>query len=469
VIAIVIALVAAGGSYLGVSLTSGGIPTSGLTTLWTGNHLASGCGSTSSNVPWTDGDLAVACSGRGVAAYRLGTGQVAWAWQPPSSPGPSSLAGPQGQQGKAFLSILQMSTGTSDGIGVVEYTYGASVTYLAGIQVATGRELWHVSNVNVDDGATIWASDGRFAVIVDTSKSADAARVYSLTSGALDWSSAARGVPARGCGLNDLVISGTSVYAVATCSATGSLPRDDQLYQLGLVTGSAQAHAALQDITCPAKTDSPTLWAVPGYLLSGCSGAPPSDSGPDVVVIPSGGVTQNTLSYKGSPQYLNFLSTDLEPGELAAYGTTLYLENGITLGSGSSDYFLADIDLGTATLRWEKPVSVPGEAANSTAYHPLNLIGATAQGALDLIENVNSNSGDLTGTTGLTLAVLSASDGALTYGPGTTDSDGVDDQPAYTLIGRTLLAVPLCVTIACGEDGVETAAVAAYGTGSWPG
>jgi hypothetical protein len=60
----VVALVVAGGAYLGVSLTSG----STLDTLWTVRNLASGCSGTSDNVPWTTGNLAVTCSGHGTAA-----------------------------------------------------------------------------------------------------------------------------------------------------------------------------------------------------------------------------------------------------------------------------------------------------------------------------------------------------------------------------------------------------------------
>ncbi|MGH3169303.1 MAG: PQQ-binding-like beta-propeller repeat protein, partial [Trebonia sp.] len=456
IIGILVALVAAGGSYLGVSLTSGG----GLTTSWTGNHLASGCASTSDNVPWTAGDLAVTCSGHGVAAYRLGSGQVAWTWEPPKSPGAAALRGPgpSKQAGTPYLSILELSAGTSDGIGVAEYTYGAGTVYLAGIQVATGRELWRRSDVSVTDGSTVWVSDGRVAVVASTSNSADAVRVYDLTSGALDWSSTAGGVPARGCYAQTVAIAGASVYAVASCPPTGGT-RDDQLYQLALATGAVRGHAALQDSSCSSADGYPTLWAVPGYVLSGCQSAP--QTSPDVLVIPAGGVRQLQLSYRGDPKYVNFLSSDLMPPAMTVYGTTLYLATSLNVGD-KSVYLASAVDLRTDTLRWDKTVSIPGEAASSVTY-PVNLIGASSQGALDVVENISADAEDLTGTTAMTLAVLSASNGTVTYGPGATYSDGLNDQPLYNLIGHTLLALPVCALADC-DVANEPAAVTAYDT-----
>jgi hypothetical protein len=482
VIALVVALVAAGGSYLGVSLTAGsGIPTSGLTTLWSGKHLASGCVSTSDNVPWTTGDLAVTCSGKGIAAYRLGTGQAAWTWQPPASPGAAALRapGPVKYSGKPLLSILALSAGTTDGVGVVEYTYGYGAIYLAGVQVATGHELWRLADVKVTDGSVIWAGDGRFALVGDTSVTAKATtvRVYDAASGTLDWSSTSGpsstlgtpGTPGsalpRACDPESVAIAGTSLYALANCPVGGDTGSTDQLYQLDLATGDARGHAALQDGNCAASgDDSPTLWAVPGYVLSGCGGAPVG--GPDVLVIPAGGTRQLQLSYSGSPKYVNWLSADLTPPDLAVYGTTMYLGTSLSVGD-SSVYLASAVDLRTDRLQWSRIVSVPGEPGNSVTY-PVNLVGASERGALDVIENVSSDAEDLTGTTGMTLAVLSASDGTVTYGPGTTYPAGLDNQPRFTLIGHTLLAVPPCATVACGEDGVESATVAGYGTGSWP-
>jgi hypothetical protein len=70
----------------------------------------------------------------------------------------------------------------------------------------------------------------------------------------------------------------------------------------------------------------------------------------------------------------------------------------------------------------------------------------------------------------MTLALLSASDGSISYGPGTSYPDGIDNQPSFTLAGSTLLSFPECPAADCSAGaGKFTGKVTAYSTGSWPG
>jgi hypothetical protein len=98
----------------------------------------------------------------------------------------------------------------------------------------------------------------------------------------------------------------------------------------------------------------------------------------------------------------------------------------------------------------------------------VNLVGASPGGVLDVIENISSNATEMTGLSSVTLSVLSASDGAMTYGPGATYPGGINDQPVYWLDGRVLLSAHGCALAACPGNSV-TDTITAYDTGSWPG
>jgi hypothetical protein len=450
-----VAVVAAGGTYLGVRLSSGtGPPTSGLAAVWTAKSQAGNCPSGEDGLPWVTGGLAVACAGNGVlGAYRIGTGQVAWTWHTPKPP--SDI-------GQAFPAIILMSANSDDGIGVFEYTYGQGIAGIVGLDLATGRQLWQLKPQG-SAAANIWEGGGRFDILPN---SGSALQVYSLATGAPQWSSASSGIPSAGCAIADTAITGPWIYAVTHCSGGA-----DQLYQMSLQTGSVIARAALQDAACKqtSSSDDPTLWAEAGYVLSGCTDATNTNPEmPDIVVIPVGGVQQRALpwTWTGNSDFIENLSEALSPPAIAIGGSTLYIGQSLISnnveGPVKTYDQIAAIDLNTARLRWYKTITIPGEDPNSVTY-PVNVIGADPGGVLDVIENVSSNSNDSTGTTGMTLALLSAANGSISYGPGATYPAGLGNQPSFTLAGRTLLSFPRCPGGCSG-----TFPVTAYSIGSWP-
>jgi hypothetical protein len=450
ILAVVIALAGVGGG-LGLWLGSGsGPPTSGLPVLWRHDRPVSDCLKSYDAVPWTADRLEVMCSGAAsLVAFRPGPGTVAWKWTMPKSAG--------------VPDIDSLSTSTDDGIGVIQYTYGINgLAYLAGIDIRDGRELWSLPEAPAVGGA-IWVGGGRFIVLNPVGRhSLTGLAVYDIATGQPDWSTATRPVPSSaGCTIRDAAIVAPWIYAVAACGAD----RADRLYQMSLRDGAVLARAALKDRTCQAARDSPTVWAVPGYVLSGCDAAP--STGPDVEVIPAGGTRQIPLSWAGHPRYLDYLSDDLYPPDMAVSGSSLYLGLSLLTPKNQDVNLIAAIDLPAARVRWFKRVSIPGEAPGSVTY-PVNLVGASPGGVLDVIENISSNATELTGLSSVTLSVLSASDGAMTYGPGATYPGGINDQPVYWLDGRVLLSAHGCALAACPGNSV-TDTITAYDTGSWPG
>jgi PQQ-like domain len=423
---------------------------------------------------WVTKELAVACAGNGViAAYQLGTGRVAWTWHAPQAPG-SGLT-----TGKVYPAIDQMSANTDNGIGVFDYTYGQGNAGIVGIDIATGRQLWELPpSVAAALGSQFWESGGRFSsVMADRSGAGAALQVRSLATGALDWSSASRNIPSAGCDLRDNAITGSSVYAVTHC--TGGA---DQLYQMSLQTGSVIAQAALHDGSCKASSDTPTLWATTGYVLSGCSGTPALT--PDVVIIPAGGVQQRALpwAFTGANDYILNLSEALSAPGIAISGSTLYIGQSLLLRNNNEVDQIAAINLTTARLRWYKTIYWGEQSTNrhseiqgvdpNNALFPVNVIGASPKGVIDLIESVGGSpgSGDDSGSTGMTLALLSASNGSISYGPGTTYPAGIDNQPSFTLAGGVLLSFPACPAGDCSAGAPKvTGTVTAYSTASWPG
>lgn len=450
ILAVVIALAGAGGG-LGLWLGSGsGPPTSGLPVLWRHDRPVSDCLKSYDAVPWTTDGLAVMCSGAAsLVAFRPGTGTVAWTWTMPKSSG--------------VPDIDSLSTSTDDGIGVIQYTYGIEgQAYLAGIDIRDGRQLWSLPEAP-EVGGAIWVGAGRFIVLNPVGRhSLTGLAAYDIATGRRDWSTATRPIPSSaGCTIRDAAIAAPWIYAVAACGAD----RAGRLYQMSLHDGTVLARAALKDRTCQAARDSPTVWAVPGYVLSGCDPAP--STGPDVEVIPAGGTRQIALSWAGHPSYLDYLSDDLYPPDMAVSGSSLYLGLSLLTPKNQDVNLIAAIDLPTARVRWFKSVSIPGEDPNSVTY-PVNLVGASPGGVLDVIENISSNATEMTGLSSVTLSVLSASDGAMTYGPGATYPGGIDDQPVYWLDGRVLLSAHGCALAACPGNSV-TDTITAYDAGSWPG
>jgi hypothetical protein len=471
-----IVVVAAGGTYLGVRLSSGtGPPTSGLGTMWTRQAQVGSCPIGDFGIPWVTKKLAVACAGNGViAAYQLGTGDVAWAWHAPKAP--RSLL----TTGKVYPALSRMSSDTDDGIGVFDYTYGQGSAGVVGIDIATGRQLWQLPpSVATDDDNEFWEGDGRFSIVTSAASNSGVGgplQVRNLATGALDWSSASRNIPPAGCNVYGTAITGPWIYAVTHCSGGA-----DQLYQMSLSSGSVIAQAALRDGSCKAASDYPTLWAAAGYVLSGCTGAPALT--PDVVIIPAGGVQQRTLpfTYTGSNDYILNLGTALSPPDMAISGSTLYIGQNLLLRNNDEVDQIAAIDLTTARLRWYKTLYWGEQSTNrhseiqgvnpNNALFPVSVIGASPKGVINLIENVGAppGSGDDKGTTGLTLTLLSASDGSISYGPGTSYPAGIDNQPSFTLANGALLSFPVCPVADCSAGAPKvTGTVTAYSIGSWP-
>jgi hypothetical protein len=187
----------------------------------------------------------------------------------------------------------------------------------------------------------------------------------------------------------------------------------------------------------------------------------------DAVIIPAGGLQQHALSWRGGNyQPEGQANGNYTPGILAS-GSTLYIGLTTVVSVGELSFQIAAIDMATARVRWERTISVPGEAS------PVNLIGADSAGVLDAMEN-SSASGQPDASTsseypgGMTLARLSAPDAKITYGSGASYTAGpsIDEQPVFVLAGHLLLSFPSCGGGSCSTT---TNAVAAYRIGSWPG
>ena len=466
-----VVVVATGGMYLGVRSGSGpSLPTSGLATMWTQDTGECSVASSGPGVlSWNADGLAVWCAGNGMlAAYRLSSGHVAWTWHTPvvNQPYQGSLA-----------SIYETSATTDDGIGVVGYedSDGAPAA-LAGLDIATGRQLWELSATAAQaiSPPGIWEGDGRFAAVI-SSGSSSALQVHDLATGALVWSSSSRQIPAAGCNVSDDAISGPWIYAVTACS-NGT----DQLYQMSLQTGSVIAQAPLQDGSCNLGPGGPpTLWAIGGYVVSGCTYANQGQlTRPDIVIIHAGGLLQRALTWRGNYRDLNELA--VQPSQLgvmgmAIDGSTLYVgqdtsnQEPLDQGSGSQEVEeIAAIDLSTARLRWYKTISVLGGYPASTTF-PVFVIGASSKGAFDVIENVWSLRSPNPDRNSTTLALVSAADGTVSYGPGATSHWSPDGRgPWFALDGNVLLSFGSCPTDGC-PDGGNGVTVTAYSLGSWPG
>lgn len=450
-VVIVVAL-AVGGDYLAVRLTSGDTPpTTGLSSLWSDDRAGMDCQGPT-GTPWTANGLAIMCSGAGLAAVRLGTGSVAWTWKPPPVP-------------QSVPAVLQLSSGTGgsgvdNGIGVVEYTYGESVSYVIGLRLSDGHPVWQLpTSVQAAAGTSLWVGGGRLiATTSGPDDSSGSVAAYALSTGAPDWSDAWTATTPAGCTPQSSVVLGSSVYTIAKCpDSTGS--DGDQLYQLSLQTGAMTAQAPLQDTSCQLSGGYPTLWAVPGYALSACNG---DSTVLDMVVIPAGGVQQHSMQWTVKYRDSSSISTLILPPDVAASGDDLYVSEQIAEPNYQYVQQIAAIDLATDTVRWEQTVSMPDEASGSSST-PVDLLGADPRGVFDLMENVNGDENSLR----VTLATLAASNGSLSYGPGTVIGMSHGVQPTFALTGHTLLAMPLCATGSClGNAGTGT--LTAYNTGSWP-
>lgn len=456
------AVVLGGGTYAAVRLaSSNGLSTSGLTTLWTQQAPAVNCAGDAGPGPsglLTAGGLAVGCFQNGsvglyLAAYQVQTGRVAWTWR--ASPGLVD---------NRTVAEAMLSDSADDGISVFYYDTLGNGAFVIGLNVTNGRMLWR-RPASIPGGDPILEGDGRVVLITDLAPGqAGHLQVYSLASGALDWSATARDIPPAGCSVEQDAIAGPWVYAVTKCSG-----QPDELYQMSLQTGAVIARAPLGSCQVKFSDDnhSTTLMAAGGYLLAGCDAD--TSGAQDVVIVRAGGVRQvpMTSPYPLSNVYVRNLLDDQVSD--AVSGSTLYLGEDYAPDGDPEAYGIAAIDLGTARLRWYKSISVPGESPGDPTFFPLNVVGAGPGGVIDLIEMGGGPGGGATGmgSTGMTLAIMSASDGSMSYGPGATYSDGDDSQPpSVTLAGKVLLSF----AAACGTfDTCRGLTDSAYSLGSWPG
>ena len=444
-VAVVVAAVvlAAGGTYLGLRLTSRTSPAAtGLAMIWTTEMPSTDCPPALFDSSWIADGLVVTCSGDGgLTAYRVATGQVAWTWP-----------GSQSSSGTPTLDL--MSVTTDDGIGVVGYGTNVDppgLEHIVGIEVASGRVLWQLqlslSEVSAD---SVWVGGGRFAVVPGGDSFSDSGtdvQVYSLSTGILDWSSASQHLPPAGCTVSDDdTITGQWVYAMTSCRGGA-----DQIYQMSLQTGAVIAHAPLSGCV-----DSPTLRSVGGYVLAVCD---PAKHATGAVIIPGGGLRQRVLSWTGGADYLSTLGDDGSATGTAVSGDTLYIGYPIA-GSERSNhdlYQIAATDVSTGRMRWVKTSSIPGsELLNGNASE--RVIGADSSGVLTASSVAGPNSNDYR-FSGISLTLMSPRDGTVTYGPGYTYSTALSSPPEFVRAGSILVAFP--------DNLLGT--ITAYRIGSWPG
>lgn len=422
-------------------------PVSGLSVLSDQQDTYSGCIAGIGSPDWETGSAAVMCRGRGIAALDLHTGGIRWRWVPPTSAGSTGTT-------------EYLSAGTSNGIGVVDFTYGLGVNYLAGIDLATGRQLWQLPDYWNQSYA--WVSDGfvgyRFESDHDNSRNADLV-VGNLSTGTTVWSSGQKGLLPTGCAMRSATGSGKWVYLIATCSGS------DSLFQLDLSDGATAGRAPISADVCAANS-FPVMKSVPGYVLYSCQSASQRSSTPDPVpfmIVPSGGVTQHPVAANPDDRFSVF---DDASWNIAAWGGTIYAAQSTPHqqnGHYTDSYQVFAVNAQTGALRWSRTLNVPGEDPGSVTY-PVNILGANAHGLIDLIDNEPAY-GD---ARGLTLAFLSADSGALSYGPGlrvelgnTERLNGVATD-MYVLAGNLLFAVPTSASDTRGEG-----PYAIFGAGGW--
>jgi hypothetical protein len=423
-------------------------PVSGLSLLSDQQDTYSRCIPGDGAPDWDTGSVAVMCRGHGIAAIDLHTGGIRWKWVPPTSDGSPG-------------NTEYLAAGTPNGIGVVDFTYGMGVNYLAGIDLATGRQLWQLPDYW--DETDAWVSAGfvgyRFEAVHDTSRNVDLV-VGSLSTGTTVWSTGQKGLLPAGCTTRSATGSGNWVYLIAACGDS------DSLFQLDLSDGATVGRAPISADVCAANS-FPVMKSVPGYVLYSCQSASQGSTTPDPVpfmIVPSGGVAQHPVAENPDDQFLAF---DSVSWNIAAWGETIYAEQGTQHqqnGHYTDSYQVIAVNAQTGALRWSRTVNVPGEDPGSVTY-PVNFLGADAHGLIDLIDN-DPAYGDVQG---LTLAFLSADSGALSYGPGlrvqlenTESLTGVGTD-MYVLAGNLLFAVPTSVSDSRGEG-----PYAIFGTGGWP-
>lgn len=412
------AALAAGALAAGISACSSGPPTTGLTSGWTARQYSGGAGNQGGT--WIAYGTVVTGTDNRVTARSLRTGHTEWSWTAPAPPpgggGPASV----------FL------TGMADGTGIVECQYPPGRSRMAGvpdyevgIDLATGRTTW-TRTTGGPGGPGYQVGDGVVAELDGGPQQAGYVTAVSLRTGKPEWSTKSDAA-LRGCDFTGVALSGTDVYGAATCSGASVL------YGLSARTGAVDSKVALHDQACAETLAASTLWAASGYLLLGCQAEETPRN--QVLVLRAGTSRQTTVAYTG-------LNAPLAYPSDALYARPPFVFNGAELYLASEGSVSA-INLASGRQLWQR--GLPGSAGATDS-----VIGANRKGVLTASES---------GSGSVSLAIMSAGSGAVSYGPGTKSGPcSGSGGCSLTLTGHTLIATP--------ADARNP--ITAYGTGAWP-
>lgn len=414
IIGCALALVLAGGAYL-ISGGSGGSPAASggsgmsangqLTTLWAAGGTA-GSGIQNFSGSWATPDLVVDARVDGAIAYQYWDQQThkggieKWGWQVPS--------------GNA---TCDMSTGTSDGVGVIAYgdtsdgNNAQGCDHLVGIDVESGTVLWTI-DLDPDTSSNysvIKVSDPYISISGDTLAAQGENQtldVFNLKTGKLRWhtADAVGSIEANVCNPEGIQVIGQKIYELASCLSTSAGGGQSNVINVYPADATAAPNPTQLAGTGSLPTaTTPELWQAGNYLLAvGFSETRASEilayDAADGATSPA---TVQMSSYS-QDAFESSMDGQLNPRAWAVSGDTLYIED---QGASNSVNGVAAVNLKSGKQIWDQ---TPGGNTAST------IVDATASG-VEVVMSVPQQSG-------YKLANLAASNGAATDGPGTSDN-----------------------------------------------
>jgi hypothetical protein len=404
-----IALVLAAGAYLisgggNVSPTaSGGSGMTAygkLTTLWAAGGTA-GSGIHDFSGSWATSDVVVDARIDGAIAYELGNhGTQKWGWQAPAGD-----------------STCEMTTGTSEGIGVIAYgdtADGANsqgCDHLVGLDVETGAVLWTITldpNQSTDY-SVIKVNDPYISISGDTLAAQgedQTVDVFNLRTGKLRWQTpnTVGSIEANVCDPEGIQVVAQHVYELASCLSTSAGGGQSNLINVYPANAASAPKPTLLQGTASLPTGTtPELWQAGNYLLAvGFSETRASE----ILAYDAadGASTPATIALGSYSQdaFESSMDGQLNPRAWAVNGDTLYIED---QGASSTVNGVAAVSLKTGKQLWDQTPG--GDTASS-------IVQATSSG-VEVVMSVPQQSG-------YKLAALAASNGAASNGPGTSDN-----------------------------------------------
>lgn len=381
---------------------------------------------------WLVGDQQIVAAENSAAiGYSYRSGQQQWMWRAP-----------------ATTDICGAGSGTVDGLGVLVYG-GANgndseCDNIVAVNTSTGKSAWGPVS------ASFYGVSGNSAVIMDSSSNIDG---LSMSSGQTAWSSANdQTLTNQNCAGYDAATSDTVIYGVFTCGDSASPygllaslnPQTGALLSAVRITGGCVAGTPAYSGNGLYQT--PPLYALDGYAVIDCAAqnAQGETPGQSFAVSAVSGVAKPLDITASGFDPLNQVSDNApHPQNLAAYGSTLYVET-----PQAVDAF----DMATGSELWSDPLG-----------SEFTLIQATPAG----LEGLNRG---LIGAKACNLALFEAATGKLLLGSAITGnvSDLLGTADVLIANGSTIIAVADGVNATGLPNGTQHVSEFQVGPGGLP-